>query len=52
MAHAADGEFQGVPFPTDRFELPSPEIYPSDMQGGEGYGELHTVQEDYPPDGT
>ncbi|KAL1897067.1 hypothetical protein Sste5346_004272 [Sporothrix stenoceras] len=30
IAQAADGEFRGVPFPSDRFELPSPEIFPGD----------------------
>ncbi|OAA53756.1 hypothetical protein SPI_09201 [Niveomyces insectorum RCEF 264] len=30
LAQSADAEFCGVPFPSDRFELPSPEIYPGD----------------------
>ena len=38
IAHAADSEFQGVPFPSDRFELPSPEI-------GFQQGNLPTVPE-------
>lgn len=35
IAQNADGEFSGVPFPTDRFELPSPEMFPGD--GRDGY---------------
>ncbi|CAK7564052.1 MAG: hypothetical protein SEPTF4163_001935 [Sporothrix epigloea] len=30
IAEAADSEFRGVPFPSDCFELPSPDIYPGD----------------------
>ena len=50
VAHAADGEFQGgVPFPSDRFELPSPEIAwqqgRSELAGNSSYGGLSTVPE-------
>ncbi len=50
IGHAADSEFRGVPFPSDRFELPSPEMYPmesAELQGSEGYGPLQTVHEPY-----
>ena len=50
-AHAADGEFQGVPFPADRFELPSPEMSyqqgRSELPGNSSYGGLSTVQEPF-----
>lgn len=27
-AHSSDGDFQGVPFPPNHFELPSPQLLP------------------------
>jgi hypothetical protein len=48
IAHTADSEFSGVPFPTDRYELPSPEIYPgerAELAGDGSFGGLQTVPE-------
>jgi len=33
LAHSADSEFQGVPFPSNTFELPSPEILANQLAG-------------------
>lgn len=52
FAQEADAEFRGVPFPIDRFELPSPEILPGDrveLFGSVSFSGLPTVEE--PPDG-
>ena len=32
-AHSSDSEFNGVPFPSHRFELPSPQIMPGEYSG-------------------
>ena len=50
LAHGADSDFRGVPLPSDRFELPSPEIYPreaAELDGSDAYGGLPTVMEPY-----
>jgi len=49
IAYSADNEFRGVPFPSNTFELPSPELLPGSAAelGTTSYGGLHTVPEPF-----
>ncbi|KIH92730.1 hypothetical protein SPBR_03065 [Sporothrix brasiliensis 5110] len=49
IAQNADAEFRGVPFPSDRFELPSPEIFPGSNVASSSVLGLSIVEE--PPEG-
>jgi hypothetical protein len=47
LAHSADSDFRGVPFPMDHVELPSPEIMGNiaELDAGESSHMLATVPE-------
>lgn len=51
IAQAADAAFQGVPFPADRFELPSPELFAGDSSLAASSSLLGLPIVEEPPDG-
>ncbi|CAK7210730.1 hypothetical protein SCUCBS95973_000887 [Sporothrix curviconia] len=51
IAQTADSEFRGVPFPSDRFELPSPEIFPGDGNNLASSSLLRLPIVEEPPEG-